>query len=63
MSGKQTLVNAEVYYAELKEYETKILTAQERSGEIELRIFAELRRQLLEAAGKDAGDGAEGGRD
>jgi DNA mismatch repair protein MutS len=28
------------------------LTAQERSGEIERRIFAELRRQLLEAAGR-----------
>jgi DNA mismatch repair protein MutS len=48
---KQTLVNAERFTTpELKEYETKILTAQERSGEIERRIFAELRRQLLEAA-------------
>jgi DNA mismatch repair protein MutS len=50
---KQTLVNAERFTTpELKEYETKILTAQERSGEIEKRIFAELRRQLLEAAGR-----------
>ena len=50
---KQTLVNAERFTTpELKEYETKILTAQERSGEIERRIFAELRRQLLEAAGR-----------
>jgi DNA mismatch repair protein MutS len=50
---KQTLVNAERFTtSELKEYETKILTAQERSGEIERRIFAELRRQLLEAAGR-----------
>jgi len=50
---KQTLVNAERFTTpELKEYETKILTAQERSGEIEQRIFAELRRQLLEAAGR-----------
>jgi DNA mismatch repair protein MutS len=48
---KQTLVNAERFTTpELKEYETKILTAQERSGEIERKIFAELRRQLLEAA-------------
>jgi DNA mismatch repair protein MutS len=48
---KQTLVNAERFTTpELKEYETKILTAQERSGEIERRIFAELRRQLLDAA-------------
>jgi DNA mismatch repair protein MutS len=50
---KQTLVNAERYTTpELKEYETKILTAQERSTEIERRIFAELRRQLLDAAGR-----------
>jgi DNA mismatch repair protein MutS len=50
---KQTLVNAERFTTpELKEYETKILTAQERSGEIERRIFMELRRQLLEAAGR-----------
>jgi DNA mismatch repair protein MutS len=45
---KQTLVNAERFTTpELKELETKILTAQERSAEIERRIFAELRRQLL----------------
>ncbi len=50
---KQTLVNAERFTTtELKELETKILTAQERSGEIERRIFAELRRQLLVAAGR-----------
>jgi DNA mismatch repair protein MutS len=48
---KQTLVNAERFTTpELKDYETKILTAQERSGEIEKRIFAELRRQLLDGA-------------
>jgi len=48
---KQTLVNAERFTTpELKEYESKILTAQERSGEIERRLFAELRRQLLDAA-------------
>jgi DNA mismatch repair protein MutS len=50
---KQTLVNAERFTTpELKEYEAKILTAQERSLEIERRIFAELRRQLLEAAAR-----------
>jgi DNA mismatch repair protein MutS len=48
---KQTLVNAERFTTpELKELETKILTAQERSGEIERRLFAELRRQLLAQA-------------
>ncbi len=48
---KQTLVNAERFTTpELKEYEAKILTAQERSGEIERRIFAELRQELLAAA-------------
>jgi DNA mismatch repair protein MutS len=48
---KQTLVNAERFTTpELKEYEAKILTAQERSGEIERRIFGELRQELLAAA-------------
>ena len=50
---KQTLVNAERFTTpELKELETKILTAQERSSEIERRIFAELRRQLLAEAAR-----------
>ena len=50
---KQTLVNAERFTTpELKEYETKILTAQERSLEIERRIFAELRRTLVTAAAR-----------
>ena len=50
---KQTLVNAERFTTpELKELETKILTAQERCGEIERRIFAELRRQLLQNASR-----------
>lgn len=48
---KQTLVNAERFTTpELKELEIKILTAQERSGEIERRIFGELRKELLAAA-------------
>jgi DNA mismatch repair protein MutS len=50
---KQTLVNAERFTTpELKDYETKILTAQERCVEIEKRIFAELRRKLMESAGR-----------
>jgi DNA mismatch repair protein MutS len=41
---KQTLVNAERFTTpELKEYETKILEAQEKIVEIERRIFTELR--------------------
>jgi DNA mismatch repair protein MutS len=48
---KQTLVNAERFTTpELKEYETKVLTAQERSVEIEKRIFAQLRRLVLDHA-------------
>jgi DNA mismatch repair protein MutS len=48
---KQTLVNAERYTTpELKEYERKILTAQDRIAEIERRIFTELRRHILDAA-------------
>ncbi|HET7346519.1 MAG TPA: DNA mismatch repair protein MutS, partial [Acidobacteriaceae bacterium] len=50
---KQTLVNAERFTTpELKDYETKVLTAQERSVEIEKRIFADLRRCLMENAGR-----------
>ncbi|MGC9158831.1 MAG: DNA mismatch repair protein MutS, partial [Terracidiphilus sp.] len=50
---KQTLVNAERFTTpELKEYERKILSAHERSIEIERRIFAELRRAVLEASGR-----------
>ena len=50
---KQTLVNAERFTTpELKDLEVKILTAQERCGEIERRIFAELRRQLLSNAAR-----------
>lgn len=50
---KQTLVNAERFTTpELKELERKILTAHDRSIEIEKRVFAELRRSVLEAAGR-----------
>ena len=48
---KQTLVNAERFTTpELKELEVKILTAQERSSEIERRLFANLRGDILAAA-------------
>lgn len=50
---KQTLVNAERFTTpELKELETRILTAQEHSGEIERRLFAALRGQLLAEASR-----------
>ena len=50
---KQTLVNAERFTTpELKEYEVKILTAHDRAIEIEKRIFAELRRSVIDAAGR-----------
>jgi len=50
---KQTLVNAERFTTpELKEYERKILTAHDRSIEIEKRIFTELRQFVLAAAGR-----------
>lgn len=44
---KQTLKNAERYItSELKEYESKVLTADERSKEIELDIFQKLREEV-----------------
>ncbi len=44
---KQTLVGAERYTTpELKEYEEKILTAEERILEIEKRLFQEIRNQI-----------------
>src|SRR5438105_2392052 len=44
---RQTLVNAERFTTpELKEYEAKILDAQEKIVEIERRIFAELRAAI-----------------
>ncbi len=50
---KQTLVNAERFTTpELKEYERKILSAHDRSIEIEKRIFAELRKSVLDGAGR-----------
>ena len=50
---KQTLVNAERFTTpELKEYERKILTAHDRCVEIEKRIFAGLRKNVLAAASR-----------
>ncbi len=56
---KQTLVNAERYITEeLKDFETKVLTAQERRAALEYEIFQQLRsavvaesKTLQEAAG------------
>jgi DNA mismatch repair protein MutS len=48
---KQTLVNAERFTTpELKEYERKILSADERVAEIEQRLFGELRTWIGEQA-------------
>jgi len=45
---KQTLVNAERFITpELKEYEEKVLTAQERTRQIEYDVFLEIREQAL----------------
>ena len=45
---KQTLVNAERYITqELKEFEEKILTAEERIGELEYSLFLELKEQIM----------------
>ncbi|HXY07853.1 MAG TPA: DNA mismatch repair protein MutS [Terriglobales bacterium] len=48
---KQTLVNAERFTTpELKEYEARILDAQEKIVEIERRLFAELRSAIAQQA-------------
>ncbi len=48
---KQTLVNAERFTTpELKEYEAKVLDAQEKMVEIERRLFAELRAAVAAEA-------------
>jgi len=44
---KQTLKNAERYVTpELREYESQVLSAQERAYELEFQIFSDLRRTL-----------------
>jgi len=46
---KQTLVNSERYTTpELKEYETKVLGAEERILELESQLFTELRKQIAQ---------------
>jgi DNA mismatch repair protein MutS len=50
---KQTLANAERFTTpELKRHEVSVLTAHDRSIEIEKRIFAELRQAILQSAGR-----------
>jgi DNA mismatch repair protein MutS len=49
---KQTVKNAERYITpELKEYEERVLTADERAQELEYELFVEL-RQIVAAAGR-----------
>ncbi|UCD39395.1 MAG: DNA mismatch repair protein MutS [Fidelibacterota bacterium] len=48
---KQTLVNAERYITpELKEYEEKVLSAEEKIQSVERELFEDLQKQLLEHA-------------
>jgi DNA mismatch repair protein MutS len=50
---KQTLVNAERFTSsELKEYERKVLTAEERMLEIERRLYAEIREAIAREAAR-----------
>ena len=50
---KQTLKNAERYITpELKEYETRVLTADERAREMEYDLFMEVRGQVAGHAGR-----------
>ena len=64
LARKQTLVNAERFTTpELKEYEAKILDAQEKMVEIERRIFSELRTAIAgEARGRTRGADPNGQR-
>jgi DNA mismatch repair protein MutS len=48
---KQTLANAERYYTpELKEFEAKVLGAQERRGTLEMELFQQLRDRVAARA-------------
>jgi DNA mismatch repair protein MutS len=50
---KQTLVNAERFTSsELKEYERKVLSAEERVLEIERRLYGEIRESVAREAGR-----------
>ena len=56
---KQTLKNAERYITpELKEYEEKVLTADEKAKDLEYELFLELRDLVQSHARRLAGDGA-----
>ena len=56
---KQTLVNAERFTSkELKEYEEKVLSAQDRMMEIERRLFGEIRESIAREAGRLRGTAA-----
>ena len=61
---KQTIKNAERYITpELKEYEEKVLAAEERAKELELDLFAQLRELVAAAAGATASHGRRPGGD
>ncbi|MFM7843950.1 MAG: DNA mismatch repair protein MutS, partial [Planctomycetota bacterium] len=48
---KQTIANAERYITpELKEYEERVLTADEKGQELELNLFLQLREQVADAS-------------
>jgi DNA mismatch repair protein MutS len=50
---KQTLVSSERFLTpELKEYEEKVLTAEEKIGELEHRLFLEVREAVAREAGR-----------
>ena len=50
---KQTLVNAERFTSdELSEYERKVVTAEDRSLEIERRLYGEIRESIAREAGR-----------
>jgi DNA mismatch repair protein MutS len=50
---KQTIKNAERYITpELKEYEEKVLTSEERAKELEIEIFTQLRELVAAAAAR-----------
>ena len=50
---KQTLVNAERFItAELKEYESRLLGAEEARKQLEMKLFKELRQQIGREAGR-----------
>ena len=56
---KQTIKNAERYITpELKEYEEKVLTADEKSKELEYNLFLELREAVAAGTAEAAGNGS-----